>query len=99
MAKKTKSAKKAAKVAKKAAKKAEKSKTKVDRRSQLRSIDMSAPGTLILSVLLERPRNGPVKCRTPPKTSTAKPSIAPPGPPVPLRGHCETSSKSSPIRL
>jgi|GEM_PF-1044951 hypothetical protein len=46
MAKKTKSAKKAAKVAKKAAKKAEKSKTKVDRRSQPGSIDMSdSPNT------------------------------------------------------
>jgi hypothetical protein len=43
MAKKTKSAKKAAKAAKKAAKKAEKSKTKVDRRSQPGSIDMSDP--------------------------------------------------------
>jgi hypothetical protein len=43
MAKKTKSAKKAAKAAKKAAKKAEKSKTKVDRRPQPRSIDISDP--------------------------------------------------------
>jgi hypothetical protein len=106
MAKKTKGAKKAAKVARKAAKVAKKAakKQKNPRRRLIDAHNQGAlicqiPRTLILTVLFERPRNRPVKCRMPPKTSMAKPSIAPPGPPVPLRGHCGIPSKSSPIRL
>ena len=44
-------------------------------------------------------RSQPPPPRMLPETSMAKPSVAPPGPPVPLRGHCETPSKSSPLRL
>ena len=51
-----------------------------------------------LTVLLEMPRNRPVKCRMPPKISITKPSTAPPTPPVPLRGHYATPSKISLIR-
>ncbi len=43
-------------------------------------------------------KNRPVKCRIPLKTSMAKPSTAPLGSPVPLRGHYATPSEISPIR-
>ena len=56
------------------------------------------PLLVILSVPFERPKNRPVKCRMPLKTSMAKPSTAPLGPPVRLRGHYARPSKISPIR-